>query len=42
MSLLNHSEAQALLNDAIVSPDADRNCADRLMDFLQRYRATQK
>jgi len=37
MSLLEHPEAQALLNDAIVSPDAVRGCTDRLTDFLQRY-----
>ena len=37
MSLLEHPEAQALLNDAIVSPDTVRDCTDRLYRFLQRY-----
>ena len=37
MSLLDHPEAQALLNDAILTPQAVRNCADRLTGFLQRY-----
>jgi SRSO17 transposase len=37
MSLLEHPEAQALLNDATVSPDTVRDCTDRLTDFLQRY-----
>jgi SRSO17 transposase len=37
MSLLDHPEAQALLDDAILSPDTVRSCADRLTDFLQRY-----
>src|SRR5438067_6516323 len=37
MSLLDHPEAQALLNDAILSPDTVRGCADRLTGFLQRY-----
>ena len=37
MSLLDHPEAQALLDDAILSPDTVRRCADRLTDFLQRY-----
>ena len=37
MSLLDHPEAQALLNDATVSPDTVRDCADRLTGFLQRY-----
>jgi SRSO17 transposase len=37
MSLLEHPEAQALLNDATVSPEAVRDCTDRLTGFLQRY-----
>jgi SRSO17 transposase len=37
MSLLDHPEAQALLADAAVTPDAVRGRADRLTTFLQRY-----
>ena len=37
MPLLDHPEAQALLNDATVSPDTVRDCTDRLTGFLQRY-----
>src|SRR4051795_13175294 len=37
MSLLEHPDAQALLNDAVVTPDTVRGCADRLTGFLQRY-----
>ena len=37
MSLLDHPEAQALLNDAEVSPKTVKSCADRLIEFLQRY-----
>lgn len=37
MSLLDHPEAQALLADAVVSPDAVRSRDDRLKTFLQRY-----
>src|SRR5512135_3296358 len=37
MSLLDHPEAQALLNDAIVLPDTVRDCADHLTSFLERY-----
>jgi SRSO17 transposase len=37
MSLLDHPEAQALLADAVVLPDAVRDRADRLTTFLQRY-----
>src|SRR5207244_12000088 len=33
----DHPDAQALLNDAILSPESVRGCADRLTDFLQRY-----
>jgi SRSO17 transposase len=37
MSLLDHPEAQALLNDANVTPATVKGCADRLIEFLQRY-----
>lgn len=37
MSLLDHSEAQALLTDAVASPDAVAGQADRLTSFLRRY-----
>jgi len=37
MSLLEHPEAQALLNAAVVTPDTVRGGADRLTGFLQRY-----
>ena len=37
MSLLDHAEAQALLNDANVTPNTVKGCADRLIGFLQRY-----
>jgi SRSO17 transposase len=37
MSLLDKPEAQALLNDATLTADAVRGCADRLTGFLQRY-----
>jgi SRSO17 transposase len=37
MSLLDHPEAQALLNDAVLTPEAVAGCADRLTGFLQRY-----
>ncbi|MBV8383720.1 MAG: transposase, partial [Planctomycetaceae bacterium] len=37
MSLLDHPEAQALLNDATVFPDTVRDCADHLTGFLDRY-----
>jgi SRSO17 transposase len=37
MSLLDHPEAQILLDDATLSPDAVRDCTDRLNAFLQRY-----
>src|SRR4051812_50161253 len=37
MSLLEHPDAQALLADAIVTPDVVRGCQDRLTTFLQRY-----
>src|SRR5436305_12919179 len=37
MSLLDHPEAQAILADAVVTPDAVRDRADRLTAFLRRY-----
>ena len=37
MSLLDHPEAQALLDDATVSADDVRGCRDRLTRFLTRY-----
>jgi SRSO17 transposase len=37
MSLLDHSEARALLADAVVSPDMVRDRVDRLTAFLDRY-----
>jgi SRSO17 transposase len=37
MSLLDDPKAQALLADAVVTPDAIRDRADRLTSFLQRY-----
>jgi SRSO17 transposase len=37
MSLLDKPGAQALLNDANLTADAVRGCADRLTGFLQRY-----
>ena len=37
MSLLDHPEAQALLADATVTPDAVEDCSDRLTSFLKRY-----
>ena len=37
MSLLEHPEAQALLDDANLTPQSVRGCADRLTEFLQRY-----
>ena len=37
MSLLEHPEAQTLLDDATVSPETVRGCTTRLTDFLQRY-----
>ena len=37
MSLLEHPEAQALLADAVVTPEHVRGCQDRLTAFLQRY-----
>src|SRR5437763_11764031 len=37
MDLLDHPTAQALLDDAELSPDAVRSCTDRLTAFAQRY-----
>ena len=37
MSLLDHPEAQAILADAVVTPDAVAGQADRLTSFLQRF-----
>ena len=37
MSLLEKPEAQVLLDDANVTADTARGCADRLTGFLQRY-----
>ena len=37
MLLLDQPEAQALLNDAVLTPEAVADCADRLTGFLQRY-----
>ena len=37
MSLLDHPDAQALLDDATLTPESVRGCRDRLTRFLQRY-----
>jgi SRSO17 transposase len=37
MSLLDHPDAQALLADAVLTPDAVRGCQGRLTAFLRRY-----
>jgi hypothetical protein len=37
MPLLDHPDAQALLADAVVTPEQVRGCRDRLTAFLQRY-----
>jgi SRSO17 transposase len=37
MSLLEHPDAQALLADAVLTPDAVRGCRDRITTFLRRY-----
>jgi SRSO17 transposase len=47
MALIEHPEAQALLDDATVSADTVRGCTDRLTGFLQRslpkfYRSEQR
>ena len=37
MSLLDRPDAQTLLKDAILTPEAVRGCRDRLRRFLSRY-----
>ena len=37
MSLMDHPVAQALLADAVLTPEQVRGCRDRLTAFLQRY-----
>jgi hypothetical protein len=37
VALLDHPEAQTLLDDATITPDSVRPCGDRLSGFLQRY-----
>jgi SRSO17 transposase len=37
MSLLDHPDAQAILADAVLTPEAVRGCDDRLAQFLRRY-----
>src|SRR4051812_31440117 len=37
MSLLEHPDAQALLADAVVTPEQVRGCQDRITNFLLRY-----
>src|SRR5438874_12905807 len=37
MDILEHPDAQALLEDAALSAAAVRSCADRLETFLARY-----
>jgi SRSO17 transposase len=37
MSILDHPEAQALLDDAILAPESVQSCVDRLDEFLNRY-----
>src|SRR3954453_4868754 len=37
MWLLEHPDAQALLADAVVTPEEVRGCQDRITTFLQRY-----
>jgi SRSO17 transposase len=37
MSLLDHPDAQALLADAVLSPDDVQGCGEHLEGFLQRY-----
>src|SRR3954463_4496185 len=37
MSLLDHPDAQVLLADAVLTPEAVRGCEDRLARFLERY-----
>src|SRR5437764_1853622 len=37
MSLLEHPEAQTLLNDAVLTPETVEGCADRLTPYRRRY-----
>ena len=37
MSFLEHSDAQTLLADAVVTPEKVRGCQDRITDFLHCY-----
>ena len=37
MSLMDHPDAQALLADAVVTPEQVRGCRDRITAFLERY-----
>jgi SRSO17 transposase len=37
MSLLDHPEAQAILADAVLTPEAVQGCGGRLAQFLERY-----
>lgn len=37
MDILDHPDAQVLLQDAVLQPDAVRSCAERLTAFAQRY-----
>jgi SRSO17 transposase len=37
MALLDHPDAQALLNDATLTPQTVRGCRERLRRFLRRY-----
>jgi SRSO17 transposase len=37
MSIIDHPDAQALLADAVLTPDSVRGCQDRLTVFLGRY-----
>jgi SRSO17 transposase len=37
MDILDHPDAQTLLADAVLTPQAVRSCADRLSAFAQRY-----
>jgi SRSO17 transposase len=37
MSIIDHPDAQALLADAVLTPDAVQGCQDRLTVFLGRY-----
>ena len=37
MTLLDHPQAQTLLNDAVLRPSDIASCADHLQTFVQRY-----